>query len=395
MQRISSRAAGLILRLAGTLLGAGLALVLVTSVAAAAPAPAPSASASSGNFSLQQVSQRQKTVTVAVPITALSGNSVSVLSSGDTTSNSFSGVVVAPSQTSRQSNVQYSSARAHASNGSGRAKDCGCTKSGDSHARAHSSNSSVQQSDQSQKTYTVAVPVTLLSGNAVSVLSSGNTTSNSFSGVVVAPSQSSSQSNVQSSSAKSMAKSGGDSSHHDARYGHSGSKAHASSHNSSLQQVSQHQKTVTVAVPITALSGNAISVGSTGNTTSKSFSGVVVAPKQSSHQSNVQHSSSHAQAVGSPYGGYCQHGCKSRGGSSAHASSHNSNVQQSKQSQKTVTVAVPVTALSANAVSIGSTGNTTSNSNSGVVVAPHQSSSQSSVQSSAASASSSLSGCGN
>ena len=217
MQSRTVRAIRLFPRLGTMLAGAALALALFANSAHAAPAQ--TAAASSGNFSSQYANQDQNTDTSAVPITALSGNAVSVGGRGKTSSNNFSGVVVAPSQSSAQRNAQASYASAkNTSYGSRKhpaSNDCssndGYGKGGYSNdgSRKHSApmravatsqNVSSQDANQRQKTTTVAVPLTVGSGNALSI-GGGKTSSNSFSGVVVAPSQSSAQSSMQHSSA--------------------------------------------------------------------------------------------------------------------------------------------------------------------------------------------------
>jgi hypothetical protein len=93
------------------LAGTALALLLLFATGAHA-APGQTAVASSGNFSAQNANQHQDTKTIAVPITALSGNAVSVFGHGNTTANNFSGVVVAPTQSSTQRSSQVSHASA-------------------------------------------------------------------------------------------------------------------------------------------------------------------------------------------------------------------------------------------------------------------------------------------
>lgn len=142
-----------------------------------------------------------------MPVTVLSGNAVSVLGHGATTANNFSGVAVAPSQSSTQSSKQVNHASAkntsHGSSKDGYGKGSHGKHSKDStpqRACASSHNYSSQQATQRQKTVPVAVPVTVASGNAISILGGGKTTSHNNSGVAVIPSQSSSQHSSQLSS---------------------------------------------------------------------------------------------------------------------------------------------------------------------------------------------------
>jgi hypothetical protein len=110
MQSRFVRAIRLFPRLGTMLAGTALALLLFATGAHAAPGQ--TAVASSGNFSAQNANQHQDTKTIAVPITALSGNAVSVFGHGNTTANNFSGVLVAPTQSSTQRSSQVSHASA-------------------------------------------------------------------------------------------------------------------------------------------------------------------------------------------------------------------------------------------------------------------------------------------
>jgi hypothetical protein len=222
---------------------AGTALALLLFATGAHAAPGQTAVASSGNFSAQNANQSQDTKTIAVPITALSGNAVSVFGHGNTTANNFSGVVVAPTQSSTQRSSQVSSARAsNKSHSSSKSYGNDSGKSQQAYAASGTYNS--QSANQSQDTYTVAVPVTILSGNAISVLGKGDTQANNVSGVVVAPSQSSVQSSKQSSSASADNTSyGSGKGSYDGKHGKrdDGQQALATSDNVNSQSVRQDQ----------------------------------------------------------------------------------------------------------------------------------------------------------